>query len=228
MSNHFKTIYTSQADLYDQLVTKEDMMYNVTNALLTIRHIATSEVIELGAGTGRLTRWFSTHAKKIIAFDLYQHMLEHLQSTLKKPVMLAVADNRALPIPDASSDMTVAGWSFGHAIGWYPDNWDVHIQQMLREMARITRPNGTMVVIETLGTGYSKPMPPSSEFVEYYDYLRNIGFLHRWVRSDYRFDTVEQAEKLIRFFFGDELADHVRQNEMTVVPECTGIWWKHV
>lgn len=224
----FKTIYSSQADLYDQLVSQEDYLGNITNAIATIRHLPLAKVVEFGAGTGRLTRFLASQVKQIIAFDLYPHMLEKLVSRMDDPAFFAAGDNHAMPVASEFADMTVAGWSFGHAIGWYPDNWDEHIQQMISEMRRITRPSGTMIIVETLGTGHTMPTPPHEGLSQYYSYLKEIGFTLRWVRSDYRFESVEQAEILTRFFFGDELANQVRDNQMLIVPECTGIWWKHV
>lgn len=229
MTDHFQDIYTTKADLYDQLVMREDHFGNIANAFLSTRLLKTSEVVELGAGTGRLSRWLAAQSKRVIALDLHLHMLQHLETTITThPVLCAVADNRAIPLASESADLTVAGWSFGHVIGWYPDEWDRHIQIMLQEMRRITRSGGTMIIIETLGTGYTTPTPPTPEHAEYYEYLENIGFLRRWLRTDYRFQSVDDAERLIRFFFGDELADRVRQEQMLVVPECTGFWWKHV
>ncbi|WP_027091435.1 hypothetical protein [Cohnella thermotolerans] len=52
------------------------------------------------------------------------------------------------------------------------------------------------------------------------------GFRHRAIRTDYRFDSPEQAETLCRNFFGDELGDRIREERLTIVPECTGIWWR--
>jgi hypothetical protein len=33
---------------------------------------------------------------------------------------------------------------------------------------------------------------------------------------------------LVRFFFGDELADTVIERDKVILPECTGLWWKTV
>jgi hypothetical protein len=38
---------------------------------------------------------------------------------------------------------------------------------------------------------------------------------------------LSEAEKLTRFFFGEELARAVRWNNWIILPECTGIWWLH-
>jgi hypothetical protein len=60
----------------------------------------------------------------------------------------------------------------------------------------------------------------------YYDALvDHYGFTHQWTRTDYQFDSVQQAEELTRFFFGDELADNVASNNLVQLPECAGVWW---
>jgi hypothetical protein len=51
------------------------------------------------------------------------------------------------------------------------------------------------------------------------------GFQKKWIRPEYKFASVEDAQELSRFFFGDELADEVRANNWAAVPECTGVWW---
>ena len=40
--------------------------------------------------------------------------------------------------------------------------------------------------------------------------------------------SLDEAEELTRFFFGDELAARVVEKEWLILPECTGIWWLHV
>ncbi|MCC7207638.1 MAG: class I SAM-dependent methyltransferase, partial [Anaerolineae bacterium] len=46
-----------------------------------------------------------------------------------------------------------------------------------------------------------------------------------WVRTDYRFASLAEAERLTRFFFGDALADEVVRRKWVTLPECTGLWW---
>jgi hypothetical protein len=52
------------------------------------------------------------------------------------------------------------------------------------------------------------------------------GFQRNWIRTDYRFTSVQEAVALTRFFFGDEMAQEVLANDSLIVPECTGIWWR--
>jgi ubiquinone/menaquinone biosynthesis C-methylase UbiE len=233
----FKRIYATQAAEYEQMVAREDYEEHILPALGEIRPLTLeTAVIELGAGTGRLTRLLAPHVRCITALDISPHMLgvarEKLDpSGLGKPegsVCLAAADNRYLPIAAQTADLAIAGWSLGHFVGWYTD-WRDQIGQALIEMKRVLRPGGTIIILETLGTGRETPQPPHNGLAAYYDWLENEhGFATTWIRTDYRFASVDEADTLTRFFFSDELANRIRRNNLTILPECTGIWWRTI
>lgn len=231
MRDHFQVIYASKAAQYDAMVSREDYEGNILPALENIRPLAGLDVVEMGAGTGRLTRLLSPKVKSIRAFDASQHMLDTAHSTLEaigtQNWTLLRADNRSLPADDNSADLAVAGWNFGHSTGWYVDYWMDVIGQFINEMQRVLRPRGTAIILETLGTGSEKPEAPSRKLKDYYEWLeQEKGFEYTWIRTDYRFNSVEEADHLTRFFFGDDLANRIVREKMLIVPECTGIWWK--
>lgn len=104
--------------------------------------------------------------------------------------------------------------------------WKENLDRAFSEIRRVLKHNGTLVIIETLGTGFQLPHPPN-HLIEYYNGLESDhGFSSTWIRTDYRFPNNEKAEKSTRFFFGDELANKVKEKKLISVLECTGIWWK--
>ncbi|HLV36293.1 MAG TPA: class I SAM-dependent methyltransferase [Spirillospora sp.] len=231
MTDHFQDIYASKAAQYDELVSREDYQGNILPALADIRPLAGLEVIEFGAGTGRLTRLLAPHVKSIRAFDNAPHMLEIARATLEATGTanwtLEVGENHNLPAPDNSADLAIAGWSFGHQTGWNPDGWRESIGAALAEMQRVLRPGGTAIILETQGTGSETPNPPAPALAEYYHWLETEhGFSYRWIRTDYQFASVPEADQLTRFFFGDKLADRIVREQLVILPECTGIWWR--
>ena len=239
----FKRIYATQAAEYEQMVAREDYQEHILPALLTIRPFTNeTAVIELGAGTGRLTRMLAPHVHHITALDISPHMLGVASEQLdpsgfratkghqpQGSVSLAAADNRQLPIAAQTADVAIAGWSLGHFVGWYAADWRDQIGQALAEMKRVLRPGGTMIILETLGTGRETPQPPHAGLAAYYDWLENEhGFAATWIRTDYCFTSVDEAVALTQFFFGDELAEQIHSYNMIVLPECTGIWWRTI
>lgn len=225
----FEMIYREHAAEYDRLVAREDYLENIPRALTSIRPLAGARVVEMGAGTGRLTRILAPRVDSIAAFDRSKAMLnvaaERLSALQRKNWQLAVGDNRRLPAAEGVADVCIAGWSFGHATGWYPDSWREEIALAVGQMRRALRRGGTAIILETLGTGRESPQPPTPALASYYVMLEGeFGFAPSWIRTDYQFESIEEAERLTRFFFGDELADRVAREGLIVLPECTGVW----
>jgi len=192
-------------------------------------------VLELGAGTGRVTRLLAPHVQKIFALDNSLPMLQVAHQSLNCAgnynTWLAVADHRHLPVKSAMADLVISGWSICYLVNPglkepYPD-WQESLSKAISEMERILQPNGAIMIIETLGTGFESPHPPD-HLVDYYEWLAGRGFSSTWVRTDYRFHSLEEAIDLTRFFFGKALAQEVIEKEWIILPECTGIWWKKI
>lgn len=230
MSDHFQAIYAHHADQYDRLVSREDYQGNILRALKAIRPLDALEVVEMGAGTGRLTRLLGPLVKSVRAYDASQHMLDMAAMRLNALALanceLKVSDHRSLPAQSASADLAIEGWSFGHLAWWFAGSWREEIGKALSEMKRVLRPGGTAIIMETLGTGTEAPQAPTPYLADFYSWLETKhGFASTWIRTDYQFESLKEAEELTRFFFGAELADRVAREELIMLPECTGIWW---
>lgn len=223
----YETIYQTRAVDYDRLVAREDYQGNIVRAIEAIRPLAGSDVIEFGAGTGRLTSLLAPRVKSIIAYDHSAHMLVVARAKLERTGLhnwhLETADHRAVPAQSHSADLAIAGWTICYTVIDYEQTWQTELSTALTEMARVLRPGGAIMILETLGTGYTEPHPPA-ELAQYYAFLEAQGFARQAIRTDYQFTSVAEAEELTRFFFGDELADRVVREQAVIVPECTGVW----
>jgi ubiquinone/menaquinone biosynthesis C-methylase UbiE len=230
MTDH-KQIYARQADLYEQLVAHEDYQHNIETALRAITPLEGIDVVELGAGTGRLTCLLTPLVRSLRAFDISPHMLAVALKKLEPAGLhnwsLGVADHRNLPVPAASADVVLSGWSVCYLVDWNRSAWQAEVEQALAEMQRAARPGGVLILLETQGTGFETPHPP--EHLEaYYRLLGKNGFEFTWIRTDYCFDNLEQTVELARFFFGEALALEVKSRASLILPECTGFWWKYM
>jgi len=231
MSDHQRKIYQTDGDRYEALIAREDYQGNIEKALDEIVNADGLDILDLGAGTGRLTLMLAPRAKSIRAFDASDEMLrvcrERLVACGFSNWQVDVADHRSIPVDDHSADLVVSGWSVAYLQVWNPETWRAELEKWLGEMKRILRPGSFVVLFESLGTGNESPIR-LEHLKEYYPWLDEAGFQNKWIRTDYKFKSVDEAEELSRFFFGDELGDKVRKNNWVILPECTGVWWRQV
>ncbi len=231
MADHYREFYRNDARLFDRLVAREDRRGNLFAALNQIRPLDGARVIEFGAGTGRLTRLLALQASVVRAFDIEAAMLrlarENLLATGLRNWSLVQADNLHLPVADNCADLVIEGWSFGHSIAWHGERWREAADRLHAELRRVLKPGGVAILIETLGTGRREPRPPTDWLKDLFQHWEaEHGFQRRWIRTDYQFASIAEAEELLRGFFGAELADDWLRRGALIVPECTGLWWK--
>lgn len=230
MTDH-KTVYSEQADQYEALIAREDYQGNILRTLQAITPLAGQAVLDLGAGTGRLAVLLAPHVERIRAFDVAEDMLrvcaERLTASGLSNWQVDVADHRHLPVGDHFADLVVSGWSVSYLAVWDPERWREGLDAWMDEMKRVLKPGGLVVLYESLGTGNAEPIRlPHLE--KFYPWLDEMGFQNRWIRTDYQFKSLEEAVDLAGFFFGAELAERVQKENLVILPECTGVWWKKV
>ena len=222
-------IYQTEGDKYEALIAREDHEGNILRSLREIVSLTDLIVYDLGAGTGRLAGLLAPHVKQVRAFDISEEMLRVCREKFRASGLtnwqVDIADHRQLPVDDASADLVVSGWSLSYLAVWNPDSWRAELEKWMGEMKRVLRPNGHIVLFESLGTGNESPVR-LDHLREFYPWLEESGFQNKMIRTDYKFVSLEEAEFLSRFFFGDELGDRVKKNDWVILPECTGVWWR--
>lgn len=225
----YREVYARHAHRYAALVAHEDHAHALPRALAARVGSAAHDVVETGAGTGRVTRILAPMARTLRAFDAEAAMIEVARETLASHahVTLGVAPHDALPVPDGAASLAVEGWAFGHAVGWNPSGWRDDLRRYVDELTRVLRPGGLLVLIETMGTGVETPFAGGHSLEAFHAEVTGaLGFAHEALRTDYAFDTVEEAAETLGFFFGERMAAKVRAQAWRVVPECTALYWR--
>lgn len=94
------------------------------------------DVVDLGAGTGKLTRALVELGHRVTAIEPLPEMLEHIVETA--PGAFAILGNaEVIPLPDGHADVVTCAQSF---------HWFEHAVAM-PEIARVLRPGGWLALV---------------------------------------------------------------------------------
>ena len=74
---------SSHADQYELLILREDYQNNIPKEINRIIPVDGLDIVDLGAGTGRLTRFLANKAKRLAACDASHHMLAQAKEVLR-------------------------------------------------------------------------------------------------------------------------------------------------
>lgn len=224
-------IYRNDAKTYDLLISREDNEGNLLKSLQDICDFSGKDIADLGAGTGRLAHLLSPYIRSALLTDNAGPMLDVAKERLTAKGFTQftthVCDISTVPAEDASFDIVLAGWAL-ISVALRSDPWPEAVKKALSEMQRVLRSGGTIILIESMGTGQEKPKPPNQRFADYFKLLEDDGFQRQAIRTDYKFASLEEKEKLLTFFFDKEMLDVGVKNDSLTYPECTGIWWKKI
>ena len=228
MEDHFQYIYKNRAKDYHKMIEAEDVDGNLYSTLKKITSFKNKHVLDIGTGTGRIPLLLSPMDPIIIGMDISLHMLlENKRQIAARGINYGLTQGtmNELPFPSDSFDIIISGWAIGHLTSWFQNNWQEEIDQILQEMLRVLISGGSLIIIETLSTGSTIPVPPTKDLAEYYLRLENEwGFKKHVIQTDYQFPNNREAINSMKFFFGEDLARSLEATQLSRVPEWTGLW----
>jgi SAM-dependent methyltransferase len=124
---------------------------------------AAAEVLDLGAGTGKLARVLTQRYRRVIAVEPLDGMRAILERVVADAESLA-GTAEAIPRPDASVDGVFAGQAFH----WFAND------DAIAEIARVLRPGGVLSLVWNAGDE-ERPSPLPQAYRAYLDELRNVA-----------------------------------------------------
>jgi SAM-dependent methyltransferase len=92
-------------------------------------------VVELGAGTGKLTRLLTATGARVVAVEPVEEMRRLLEGVVGAEALEGTAE--AIPLPDASADAATAAQAFH----WF------RADEALREIHRVLRPASALALV---------------------------------------------------------------------------------
>jgi len=130
--------------------TIDPRIFHVKLVLEHLGDVAGKRVADVGCGKGRFARLVRERGARVIAADLAEGMLRYVPEGIER----CAASMTALPFGDACCDGAYATESLEHA---------VDIEKAVREMCRIVRPGGRIVIIDKNREAWGRLKTPDWE-----------------------------------------------------------------
>lgn len=217
-------IYDKYSSEYDELISHEDYKKNLFN-FLAKEFINIETVLEIGVGTGRVTELYIDNVKKATCTDFAQHMIDKAKINLNQylhKIDFLHLDTRSIEKLDLNVDCIIEGWAIGHsAIDEY-NRLEDFASKLFHSFNNLLNGNGKIILIETMGTNVSQPTIPVKELEDFYSLIETKYNLKRHIlQTDYKFESIDEAKRIMGFFFGNEITKTITSN---IIPEFTGVW----
>jgi SAM-dependent methyltransferase len=192
----WELLYRLEPDLYDELASAEHLHPGILGWL----PCSAERIVEVGAGTGRLTLDLADHGRELVAIEPAAPLRQILERKLAEAghggvrVLDGFFDD--LPVPDGSADVVVA------CSALTPDSAHGG-DSALTEMERVCRPGGCVAII----------------WPNHVDWLTERGY--QYVSFDgpmaVEFASPQQAAELSEIFYPNA-AEQVRARHLRRVP----------
>lgn len=130
-----------QAERAEELARRLDELVTVSGD---------ERVLDVGAGTGAFAFALAPRVREVVALDRDEAMAERARETAPANVEVVVGDAEHLAFDDFSFDLTVTARTLHHT---------PRPELLIAELARVTRPGGTLLVVDQLA-----PVDPLAAF----------------------------------------------------------------
>ena len=153
--------------------------------------------LDVGAGNGFTAQALTTPSRTVVALEPSVGMVRP-----ERPLPWCRGQAQALPFADASFDGAYATWAY-----FFPGYHD--ISPGLSEIRRVTTAGGPIVIVDNAG-GDEFTALGGEKSVSYINAWINLGFEVAFIDTAFEFETLDDARRLLDFFFGERGLNNAR------------------
>lgn len=147
-------------------------------------------VIDIGAGDGFTAHHLTTTARRIVAVEPASGMIRR-----DRPLDWVRADAARLPFRDGSCAAGYSTWAY-----FFTRNRDP--SPGIAELHRVVEPGGPLIVVDNAGEDEFCALTATDISADA-GFWQSLGWTRTIVETEFAFETIEQAQSLLGFFFGD-------------------------
>jgi len=162
-------------------------------------------VLDVGAGDGFTAERLGAQ-RRVVALEPSAGMVG------SRPLAWVRGEAEHLPFADGSFDGAYATWAYFFSRDWDPTPG-------IRQLDRVVRPGGPLVIVDNLGGDAFAAMADADISADP-DWWEASGFDMRTIETAFRFNDLQDARRLLGFFFGDRGVAAAAVE----VPFCVGVF----
>lgn len=156
------------------------------------RHLPNGLVLDVGAGNGFTAMKLRSSQRTVIPMEPDENMVDH-----SLPLAWAWGVAQSIPFHNDVFDAAYATWAFFfQGIKTFDDG--------LREIMRVVKPGGLIAIIDNAGDDELCALT-TRNIASNMTFWESLGFTTTVINTAYKFDSLEEANELLRFYFGDDL-----------------------
>ena len=197
-------------ELFNLMAQAIDPEERISSAMQAIAPIEGRVMLDVGAGIGDRTILYARLAAHVYALEPAPTALPILRGRIRSSgasnVTVVPAGAERIPLEDNAADVAYATWAYFFGPGSEPG---------LREVGRVVRPGGDIVVVQNYGHDELARFwdPKESECETWPAWFADHGFTCQVIDTAWRFRTQEEALAVLEFLWGDRARTYVLESE---------------
>lgn len=141
-----------------------------------LAHFPHAHVLDMGCGAGHASFIAARQVAQVTAYDLSGQMLEVVAAAAQEKGLTNISTQQgyaeALPFTDASFDVAISRYSAHH---WHD------VGQALREVKRVLKPGGTLIVMDVMSPGH----PVRDVWLQTVEALRDTSHVRNYAAGEW-------------------------------------------
>ncbi|SDP70478.1 Methyltransferase domain-containing protein [Pedococcus dokdonensis] len=213
-------------DVYELENLGVDRAGLLESAMDALHPFAGADLVDVGCGTGfHLPRFAALGCASVVGVEPHPPLVSVAEQRISGMPSVRVVEGvaQALPLADASVDLTHARWAYFFGAGSEPG---------LRELERVLRPGGTAYVIDndatrsTFGRWFARANP-SYDPAAVERFWTRQGWHRERLTIAWEHDSRADFEAVVRIEFSETAAEGIlAEHDGTSVDYAVNLWWR--
>lgn len=157
-------------------------------------------ILDVGAGNGFTAEKLQREERVIIPMEPDEGMIDH-----QKKLLWTKGVAQDIPFHDSTFDAVYSTWAY-----FLPG---IAKDTGLKEIVRVSKKNASIIIVDNAGEDEFTSFSPRTISDEGLWYKTN-GFKKEILQSSYIFESIEEARKLMIFYFGEMVKEKIQKPEI--------------